>query len=276
MRVHRRVLAHHIDHHVHRLDPVERAAALRGGAGGMRGLPPEAELGRAVGEGGARGRAVDVRGMPVDREIDIVEEAGADHIDLARSALLGRGAVEPHRAGRAGGLEPLAERDRGGHRARAEEIVPAGVRSGLLVGLLDRHRRLADAGQRVELGEDGDHRPGVFAIWAPFGDEGGGDLGDAFGDLEAFPGQLRLEQRARSVFLISQLGKVPDRPRHRRRPVVARIDQRQRIGRRLLRQSGGGQSASHRHRNQEPNPHPLSPSHPTLSPRAMPASLDGN
>ena len=138
-RIHAGVLAHHVDHHVHRLDPVERAAPAFGRAGSMGGDAAETELGRTVGKAGPRGRAVLAVGVPVQRDIDILEQAGAGHVDLARAAFFGRRAVQPDAPGRAGLFQPAFDRDRRRQRASAEEVVPAGMARAQF-GLLARGR----------------------------------------------------------------------------------------------------------------------------------------
>ena len=92
-RVHRRMLAHHVDHHVHRLDPVERRTAALGRTRRMRRNAAKAKLARAIGQALARSGRIAIRRMPVDYEICIVEQARTCHIDLARPTLFRGSAI---------------------------------------------------------------------------------------------------------------------------------------------------------------------------------------
>ena len=133
------VLVHHVDHVVERLNAIEgRAPALRR-ASGMGGYAIEAELGRAIGERGLRGGGILVVGVPMEGNIDIVEQALADHVDLAAAPFFGGGAVQADRARRAGLLQPVADGQRGPDGARAEQVVPAGMAHMLAVNGLGWH-----------------------------------------------------------------------------------------------------------------------------------------
>ncbi len=200
------VLAHQVRHVVHGLDAVECGAALLGRARGMSREAVEAELGRLVGKGLVDAREIHVRGVPVHHCVDVVEEAGAHHVHLSGAAFFRGGAVHADRARRAALLEPVGERDAGGDRCSAEEVMPAGV-AGVLA--FDRlaigHGVLVDAGERVELGEDADH--GLAA--ARGRDERRRNAGDAGFDLESgFPSAPPAAARS-SLFPGSRPRRIP-------------------------------------------------------------------
>ena len=66
----------------------------------------------------------------MERHINVIKSAGAHQIDLARAAFLGRRAIKTHRAGLAGCLKPVFHCQCRTERARAEQVVPAGVATG--------------------------------------------------------------------------------------------------------------------------------------------------
>ena len=72
----------------------------------------------------------------MERHINVIKSAGAHQIDLARATLFGRRAIKTHRAGLAGCLEPVFNRQCRTERARAKEIVPAGVAAGFALNRL--------------------------------------------------------------------------------------------------------------------------------------------
>ena len=123
----RHVLAHQVRHVVHGLDPVQRGSAPMRGRGGMRGDAAEGEPRRFVGIAALGDGDVAIVGMPMQRDVDIVEPSRAGQVDLARTAFLGGGAVDAHRARLAGGCQPVGDGDPGGRRGTAEEVVTAGV-----------------------------------------------------------------------------------------------------------------------------------------------------
>ena len=204
------VFPHQVDHVIHGFHAVQRGAAALGRPGGMRRKPGKTELGGAIGQRRARRRGIAVSRVPVQREVHVVEQPGAYHVHLAATALLGRCAVEADGARVAGGLQPVANGDRGGRRSGAEQIVPAGVPGRLVTqGTALRNRVLGDARQGVELAEDGQHRLAA----AVGGDEGGGDLGDAGLDGETLAGELLLQQLAAARLLVAYFCVLPQRAR---------------------------------------------------------------
>src|SRR5690606_13589230 len=86
------------------------------------------------------------------------------------------------------------------------------------------YRLLHDAGQRVELGEDADHRSAAAVLR----DERGRHAGDARLDLETRRTELCLQQRAAFVLLKAHLGKLPDPLRDLGVVAVLRVDRRER------------------------------------------------
>ena len=112
-----------------------------------------------------------------------LEQAGADHVDLARAAFFGRRAVVAQRAGVSRRGQPLLHGDRRRERAGAEQVVAAAVPGRVLLDRVARRglRFLRQAGQRVELADDADHR----LAGAERRDERRRDVGDARRHLEA-------------------------------------------------------------------------------------------
>src|ERR1700722_11780477 len=90
------VLAHVVHADIHELDGVERAAPEMRRAGGMRGTPKEGKVDLDTGErewpvdAGEGGR------VPTNRDVHVVEGAGAHHEALARATFLRRTAVITH------------------------------------------------------------------------------------------------------------------------------------------------------------------------------------
>ena len=227
----RDMLAHHVDHHVEAFDAVERRSRLLRGTGGMGGNPVETEFRRTVGQRGAGGGGIFVIGMPVQRDINIVEQAGADHIDLAAAAFFGWRAIETDAPGRAGLFEPFADRDGGFDRSGTEQVMAAGM-GGTLA--LDRGAGgdgvLVDPGQRVIFGQYRDHR----AALAKFGGESGRDAGDAGTDFEAVGFERLLQQVAGFLFLISDFRPFPKLPRGVCRFAGPGVDQGRYLGHRVI------------------------------------------
>ena len=122
-----------------------------GCAGSVRRYAFKAELRRAIGEARARRRGIFIVCMPMQRNIDVVEQAGANHINLAAAAFLRRRPIKPDAARRSGFGKPVLDGDGGGHRACAEKVVTAGMAGGFARDRrAGRARVLVDAGQGVE------------------------------------------------------------------------------------------------------------------------------
>ena len=125
-----RVLAQQLGGVVGELDGVERRPALLGGAGGMRTLASEPELGGDPRLARLVAGRVRARRVPVKHGVAIVEEPRADEKRLGAASLLGRAAVVAKRAPKRARLQLLGQRDAGGSRGDAEEVVAATVAGG--------------------------------------------------------------------------------------------------------------------------------------------------
>src|SRR4029077_2362194 len=103
------VLAHIVHADIHELDGVERASSEMRRAGGMRGTPKEGKIDIDAGErewpvdAGEGGR------VPTDRDVHIVEGAGAHHEAFARAAFLRRTAIVTHAPLEARGGKPILD-----------------------------------------------------------------------------------------------------------------------------------------------------------------------
>ncbi len=212
----RHVLAHHVRHHVHRLDGIERGAAFLRRAGRMARDSVEAELAGLVAVRTVLARVVAIRRVPVQRDVGVFEQARAHDVRLARAALFRRRAIEADRAFDPARGEPLLDRNRRADGARAEKIVAAGVRRVLS---FDRrafgHRSLRQAGKRVEFRED---RDDGFTR-ARRCNEARRHAGHSGFDAEAGVCEFLLQQRRACPFLIAEFGQLPD---PERRLVTAR------------------------------------------------------
>src|SRR5215471_4791230 len=87
-------------------------------------------------DAGERIGAVDAgerRRMPADRDVDIVEGAGAHQEALARAAFLSRAAIIAHAPLHALRGEPVLDRSRREQRSRAQHVVPAAMTVAVLL-----------------------------------------------------------------------------------------------------------------------------------------------
>jgi hypothetical protein len=123
---------------------VERAAALLGGTGGVRGGAVEPELDRDPGQATGVAGAVPRARVPVEDGVAVVEQPGPGHEHLRRPAFLRRAHVEPHRALERPGLDLLGDGGARRQRRGAEQVVPARVPVpvAVLARLAERHRLL--------------------------------------------------------------------------------------------------------------------------------------
>ncbi len=104
--------------------------------------------------------------MPVQDDVDILEEAGAHHVHLAGAAFLGRGSVEAQGAGEVVLGHVLPGGDGGERGPGAEEVVAAAVAGrGGDDGLAGGDGLLREAGQRVVLAQDGNERGSRSRSW---------------------------------------------------------------------------------------------------------------
>ena len=196
------VLAHQIGHVVHRFGAVERRTPAFRGRGGVGGCAVEAKAPGLVAGAALRHRGVVVAGVPVQHHVHVVEQAGAGHVHLAGTALFRRCSVDAHRARRIAGLQPVRNRDSRDRRCAAEQVVAAGMAGSALDQRLSiRQRRLRQAGQRVELGEDADDRRASAAA----GHEGRGQVGDASFHCEAVVLQVAAQERRAAGLQVAEL-----------------------------------------------------------------------
>ena len=218
------MLAHQVHHGVHGFHAVERRPAPVGRRRGMRRHAAEPELARHVGQAARRARCVAIARMHRHHRVHVVEEARAQHVDLARAALLRRRAVEADGAAALVGRQPVLHRDGRRRGGRAEQVMAAAVARALgdqriAVG----HGGLRQARQRVELADDADHRLAA----APGGREGRGNLGHARRHREAGGLQLLLQQRAALRLLVAHFGERPDLHGHIAIGARLRVDGRE-------------------------------------------------
>jgi hypothetical protein len=169
-------------------------------------------------------------GMPVQRTVEVVEEAVPGHEDLRAFDLLRGAAVYAQRAGDALRKHLALGGDRGSGEGGAEQVVPAAVTvlNAIRALLSPRHSGVAEARQRVVLEQEADLRSAVPLT--PLGDErrrqprrgrahereaGGLELADVHlrriglleGDLGKAP-HLRGDALDRRARLSGQLGEI--------------------------------------------------------------------
>ncbi len=201
------VLAHQIEREGKDLHPIGSAAPVPGIEGGVRGAA--FEVNHKVHHRLVALRIGDdlVARMPRERNVEVVEETGAHHVHLAAHRLLGRRAIETHRAAELAGGDQLLDGKSGAEARGPEQIVPATVaRRSLHQRLGGRLGALRDAGQCVVLAQDADDR----AAFPETGDEGGRHFSDAPFDLEALRFRVVREERGRTGFAERRFGKGPD------------------------------------------------------------------
>ena len=145
--------------------------------------------------------------MPVQHDVHIVEETGAREVDLAGTACLRGRAVEAHCAGRSRAGEPVRDRDRSDRRRAAEQVMAASLAG--RIGhdrLAARHRRLGEARQRIELGQDADHG----AAGPATGHERGGNAGNAPFEIEPVLLQVAGKPFGAAHLEVAELGVVEE------------------------------------------------------------------
>ena len=124
------VLAEEFDTVAHEHDGVEGGTAAVGRHGGVGGDPVEGE---ACGGDGERASVVDgvaVGGVPVEDDVHVFEETGANHVDFAGAAFFGGRAVVAEGACDVVFGHEVFRRDGGEGGTGAEEIVSAAVAGG--------------------------------------------------------------------------------------------------------------------------------------------------
>jgi hypothetical protein len=124
-------------------------------------------------------------GMPVEPGVEVVEQPVPGHVDLRPLRLLRGAAVDADRPSQAERRSRLLRGDRRAGQGRAEQVVPTAVPAcdAVRARLLSRHRLIAEAGQRVILGQEPDRRPARCP--RPFGHERRRDPGCTGTDGEA-------------------------------------------------------------------------------------------
>ena len=90
----RHVFAQELDSICHHHKTVECGASHLGRGRGVGRLAVETELGGSDGERALFGCHVGIAGMPAQDGVDILEQAGADHVQLSAAAFFGGRAVE--------------------------------------------------------------------------------------------------------------------------------------------------------------------------------------
>src|SRR6185295_819627 len=155
-------LAHPIESGCEEFKSRDRASAVPGIGGGVRGL--SFELDDEIYD---RLRAIDVGyglvfRMPRETYIEIVKQTFARHVDLSADGLFSGSAVKANRSFELPGGDHLFDRERGAETRRAEQVMPAAVPRGTgFQSLFHRLRLLRDAGQSVIFAEDSNNRPAL-------------------------------------------------------------------------------------------------------------------
>ena len=151
------VLAHEVHHEVHGLHPIKGGPALGRGRSRVGGLAVEAEPGRLVGRAARSRRVIAIRRMPMQHDIDVIEQSGARHVYLAGTALFRRCAVNPHFARPPDSRQPIRQGCARGDGRAAEQVMATGM-AGAVGGAWRPlgAGRLGEARQGVELGQDAD------------------------------------------------------------------------------------------------------------------------
>ncbi len=187
--------------------------------------------------------------MPAQHGIHILEGAGANHVQLAASALLGGSSIESEGAGNLLVGHPFLDRDRGKQRGRAQQVMAAAMAgSAIDQGLPFRDIVLRKTGQGIVLAHDPDHRLAL----APGGGERRRDAGHILRQAKSRRTQLRLQQFGALVFFVADFGKLPNFSRD-----LAKVG---RLGVHLLKEralvvghQGAGREEEQRHRPHIPH-----------------------
>ncbi len=161
--------------------------------------------------------------MPGDRDIDVVERAGADHEPLGRPALLGGTAVIAHPPLHLIAGEPILHRRSGQQRGGAEQVVSASMAGAVALqrALLGHAGLLTEPRQRIVFAEDRDHRPAV----AGFAHHRGRDAGQVRAYAETLALQHGDVLGTGAVLGIGELRHSPDAVAQRLEVRLSRIHQ---------------------------------------------------
>src|SRR5262249_61121488 len=90
----RNMLAHIINHKVHRFYAIEGGTATIGSNRRVGGLAMKTKLCPGVRQIAILGGILCIAAMPIQRHVHVVEKSGANHVDLAASAFFCRCAID--------------------------------------------------------------------------------------------------------------------------------------------------------------------------------------
>ena len=182
----RHVFAHQVDHVIERFDAVECGASPVRGACRVCRSSAKPKLGGAICQRGTGCSGIPISGVPMQRDIHIVEKAVTNHVDLAAATFLSRGAHYLYRSWCARVRQPFLDRNGRTDGTGCEQVVTAGVSRRLAIDRQSRwYRVLVDPRQGVEFGQYCDDRPTVTVA----GDERRRDTGDASLNTKALGGE---------------------------------------------------------------------------------------
>src|SRR5262245_38493617 len=157
--------------------------------------------------------------MPVEADVDILEQSVAHHERLGPAPFLGRAAVEANRPFDVALRNLLLDGDARRRRRDTEEMMPAGMAVAVPVNsFAEWIGGLRQFGERIVLAENGDDRLAL----AESSRERGGNLRHAAFDLEARFLESIGQQCRRFLLLVAGLGPFPDLARHRPGSIGAR------------------------------------------------------
>src|SRR5579883_2379597 len=156
----------------------------------------------ALGVGGRHGARV-----PGQGDVQVIEQAGAGHVELADERLLGRAAVEADSALELAGGDLLLDGDGGPQGGGPEQVMAAAVAGAAgREGLPGRLSLLGQPRQGVVLAQQADDWPSL----AEAGNERGGEPRDAVLDAESLmPGEVG-QVAGRPPLAQGRLGVAPD------------------------------------------------------------------
>jgi hypothetical protein len=149
--------------------------------------------------------------MPVQARVEVVERPVSRHVDLRALRLLGGAPVDPEPRGQAASFRGTLRGDGGACQRRPEQVVaaPVAARNTVDTRLRTRNRPVAEAGQRVVLGEEADCRS-LLAL-RPLRHERGRDTaGPAACNGEARRVQLAKVRPRRRLLVEAHLRELPD------------------------------------------------------------------
>ncbi len=204
----RHVLAHIVDADIHQFHGIKGTAAEMRRGRSVRGAAAKVEIDLVAGERYRIVHSSKGSRVPANGDVDIIEDAGADHEALGGAALFGRAAIVADTALDAICFEEVLDGGSRKHGTGAEHIVAAAMAIAVRerLAFFSQSSDLAEAGKRVELAEDGNHRP----IFASFAHDGCRQAGDAALDAKTFGFELPRMLFGRAIFLIVRFRHIPD------------------------------------------------------------------